>query len=206
MFLIRIFILLIFILLHTCALTKDREEILLNYPKKEINKYQSFLVNPSDYTTNATIFHKKYSNHLIGIARTIVEEKGLSIIKESIGFYYDKKENTKTKLFLGVEISISLDPSLSLSSYNDIALSQLKKYLKDLLYIVNSCKSIFSEKEIVGMVIGIHWEGNSRPEMINIWIVKTDVIRYEGKHLTTNELIERNPITNTDGKIINLSI
>ena len=65
---------------------------------------------------------------------------------------------------------------------------------------------MFSENEVVGMVIGIFWEAKNSEEMLNIWIDKRDVLLFEGKRLTINELIERNTITNSECKVIRLPI
>ncbi len=60
------------------------------------------------------------------------------------------------------------------------------------------------EKEVVGSVIGIRWEREKTTEIVTIWITKSDVIRYEMKELTFDEIIQRNFVTNTEGKIIRL--
>ena len=201
----------IIITLCTCSSTPEkkkdiREKKILEYSEEVIDtsKYEVFLVDSSKYTTRGKVYHTKYLNYLVGIIQIITEKKALSIIEKSVGFYYDRKEDSKEKLFLGLDIKTSIDPSLTYSSYRDIALALLEKYLKDILYTIHSCKTIFSEKEIVGMVIGIFWTNQDIQEYVNIWIDKKDVIRYEQNMLTLNELIQRNTITNTEGKIISL--
>ncbi len=207
MILTRIIIFLFCIMLTSCvSRDNNREEQILNYTDESVNKYESFLVNPEQYTTGGAKYHKAYHKHLIGIARTIVEEKGLNVVERSIGFYYDKKKNIKDELYLGLDINVSLEYSKSYSSYSEAAITQLRKYLKDVMYIVHSCKTVFSEKEVVGIVIGIRWMRSNRGENVNIWIDQDDVIRYEKNKLTFNEVIHRNTITNTQGKIIKLPI
>jgi hypothetical protein len=40
--------------------------------------------------------------------------------------------------------------------------------------------------------------------MVTMWIDKKDVLRFEKKELTFNEIIQRNIVTNTEGKVIKL--
>ena len=65
---------------------------------------------------------------------------------------------------------------------------------------------IFVEKEIVGMVMGLNWTIKGSKETVNIWIDEKDALHFEQKKLTIDELIDRNFITNTHGKIIRLPI
>ncbi len=207
MFLCRTIIILCIVMLTTCSLTdNNREEKILEYTDESVNRYESFLVDPAQYTTSGVQYHKRYHKYLIGVARIVTEEKELDIVKSSIGFYFDKKKNVRDELYLGLDINTSLEYSRSYSSYSEAAITQLRKYLNNVLYIIHSCKTVFFENEIVGIVIGINWTRDDVQESVNIWIDQNDVIRYEEKKLTFNELIHRNTITNTQGKIIKLPI
>lgn len=201
----KLILTLILITLATCTSADSREEKILKYSvdKEKISKYEVYLVNPELYTTIGVEFHKKYQQYLIGIARYVAEEKNISIMEKSIGFYYDKREKKTNKLYLGIDIIVKLDPSEQ-PAYEVVALDQLRKYLNDMLYILQSCKSIFAEEEVVGSVIGVRWEREKTTEMVTIWIDKKDVLRFEKKELTFNEIIQRNIVTNTEGKIIKL--
>lgn len=201
----KLILTLILITLATCTSADSREEKILKYSedKEKISKYEIYLVNPELYTTIGVGFHKKYQQYLIGIARYVAEEKNISIMEKSIGFYYDKREKKTNKLYLGIDIIVKLDISVQ-PAYETIALDQLRKYLNDMLYILQSCKSIFAEEEVVGSVIGIRWEREKISEMATIWIDKKDVMRFEKKELTFNEIIHRNIVTNTEGKVIKL--
>jgi hypothetical protein len=202
----KILIVFFLIILTTCSSADPREEKILQYSKDKdkINKYEIYLVNPENYTTMGTEYHSKYYPYLIGIARAVAEDKKIVLAEKSIGFYYDKREDNKNKLYLGIDINAQYDTALTNPNYEVIALALLKKYLNDILYVLQSCKSIFLEKEIIGSVIGIRWEHDKTIEIVSIWITKNDVIRYEMKELTFDEIIQRNFVTNTQGKIIRL--
>jgi hypothetical protein len=195
---------LIMLLSSGCAATSDREKTLMTASGKENPRYADLLVVPEQYTTNGAAYHKKYYKCLIGIATVLSDEHKLLVVKNSIGFYYDKKENRKDRLYLGIDIAVALDASHQYSSYEGIAVALLEHYLKDMLAVVHSCTSAFQEKEILGTVIGFRWESGGRSESINIWIDKRDVARFEEMQLTLKELISRSVITNTGGKLIRL--
>jgi hypothetical protein len=193
-----------FIAIVSCSTADTREEKILKYSvDKEAGKYAIYLVNPEQYTTKGAGFHSKYYQYLVGIARSVIEEKKFTVIEKSIGFYYDKREAKKDKLYLGIDISMPYEASYG-SSYPDIALVQLQKYLTELLYIMASCGSVFRESEIVGSVIGLRWERDGVMEIVTIWVDMQDVLRYEKKELTFDEIIQRNFVTNNEGKLIKL--
>ncbi|MFH0975769.1 MAG: hypothetical protein V1874_08290 [Spirochaetota bacterium] len=206
MLLKKSFIVFFLIILTSCSSADSREEKILKYSddKEKQNKYEIYLVNTDNYTTIGAEYHNKYYQYLIGIARSVTEEKNISIAEKSIGYYYDKREDKKNKLYLGIDINVPPDISPGNSPYQTIALSQLRKYLTDILYILQSCRTIFVEKEIVGSVIGVRWVRETVTESVTIWIDKHDVMRFEAKELTFDEIIQRNFITNTEGKIIRL--
>ena len=184
----------------------NREKAILNNTDTDISIYDTYLVKIKQYTTNGVHYHKKYHKHLIGIARIIMNEKRLSIAKNSIGFYFDTKESAKNRLYLGLDINIPHRSNFDNTPYSKIAIALLKENITNILHTIHSCRSIFTEKEIVGMVIGLLWKTKGSEELLSIWIDKRDVLRYEENKLTLNELILRNPITNNEGKIIRLPI
>ncbi len=192
------------IIFTTCASTSGREEHILNYTSEKKTAYDEYLAGENLYTTGGIQYHKKYYNYLTGIAAVSVEEKKLNIVKQSIGFYYDKKKNIKNELYLGLDVTVSGD--YPYESYNEAAAAQLERYLRDVLYIINSCRTVFTENEVAGMVVGFRWTRGSIGEGVNIWIDKKDVILFEDGRLLFDELVYRNTITNTEGKIIKLPI
>ena len=192
------------IIFTTCASTNSREEHILNYADEKKTAYEEYLAGENQYTTGGIEYHKKYYKYLIGIATVSIEEKKLNIVKQSIGFYYDKKKNVKNELYLGLDLIVSGD--YPYESYNEAAVAQLRTYLREVLYIINSCRTVFTENEVAGMVVGFKWTRGSLNESVNIWIDKKDVILFEDNSLTFDELVYRNTITNTEGKIIKLPI
>jgi hypothetical protein len=188
-----------------CETTSEREKSILDFSKSEAGRYQDLLIDPAQYTTNGAVYHDRYRNHLIGIARVLSSDYKFAIAKNSIGFYFDKKLNQRDHLYLGIDIEIPLDETAHAgSSYQHIAVTALDTYLKDVLAVINSCATIFGESEIIGMVVGFHWRIKEQRSSINIWIDERDVVRYENKQLTMKELISRSYITNTEGKLIRL--
>jgi hypothetical protein len=197
-------VMLFIIIFTTCASTSSREGHILDFTEEKKTSYGEYLAVENQYTTGGVEYHKKYNSYLIGIAAVAIEEKKLNIVKQSIGFYYDKKKNVKNELYLGLDVNIGED--YPYQSYNEAAVTRLKKYLRDLLYIINSCRTVFAENEIAGMVVGFKWTRGSLNESVNIWIDKKDVLLFEDGKLTFDELICRNTITDTEGKIIRLPI
>ena len=191
--------------LATCATTpidNTREEKILEHVTGEKQKmYDNLLVPLGQYTTMGGEFQKKYYKHLIGVAGEITEKKTLKIIPGSIGFYYDKKSGDKNKLYFGLDIHSEKKyvPSLTTNS-----LKLLRKDVGIVIRTLHSCKSIFLEKEIVGMVMGWKWYRDYGDDFISIWIDKDDVSRYEKQELTLDEVLERSTITNSEGKVIRL--
>jgi hypothetical protein len=195
---------LVFLLFTACETMSERERVILNYKPEKVKNYEDYLVKTFQYTTRGEYYHKKYHNYLIGIARYISEEKRLSIVENSIGFYYDKIQNIRTKLYLGIDIKIESSPEGAHPSYFGVAAALIKTYLREVLQVIFSCKTIFQEGEIIGIVIGFRWQGDFRNEIVNVWIDKDDVLKFEKTLLTFEEIIERNIITDTEGKIIKL--
>lgn len=188
-----------------CETTSEREKSILNFPTSEEGRYVDLLIDPGQYTTNGAVYHQKYRTHLIGIARSLTADCKFTILKNSIGFYFDKKLNQRDRLYLGIDMEIPLDETVHAgSSYQHIAVTALETYLKDVLSVINSCATIFGESEIIGMVVGFHWRMRDRRHSITIWIDERDVVRYENRQLTMKELISRSYITNTEGKLIRL--
>lgn len=202
----RLFIFTVLLMLIACETMSERERVILNYPPEKVKNYEMYLVKTSQYTTNGEYYHKKYHNYLIGIARYLTEEKKFSIAENSIGFYYDRIENIRSKLYLGVDVKIESISEHAHATYLSVAADLIKRHLEEVLRVIFSCKTIFLEREIVGLVIGFQWQGDFKNEIVNVWIEKDDVLKFEKSLLTFEEIIERNIITDTDGKIIKLKI
>ena len=178
----------------------SRETALLNeYSEERKEKYADYIVDIGKYTTNGAEYQKKYYKYLVGIAGDIIENRKLGIVRGSIGFYYDKKSQEKGRLFLGLDIDTG---RYSENDYSEAALKLLKEFTAGIIETINACNTIFDEKEIIGMVIGFRWKSGKGEDQVNIWINEADVIRFEKKVLTFDELIQRSTITDTSGKII----
>ncbi|MGL4370496.1 MAG: hypothetical protein ACRCUT_12615, partial [Spirochaetota bacterium] len=50
--------------------------------------YEKYLVTIESYTTNGSVYQKKYTDYLYGVARILTEETKMSVVERSIGFYY----------------------------------------------------------------------------------------------------------------------
>jgi len=206
---VKFFIIIFILFLSTCGSrsVKDsdrqrevREKAILNqYSQEKNEKYADLLVDIQRYTTNGAAFQERYHKYLIGIAGDITENKGMTIGKGSIGFYFDKKSSDRDRLYLGLDI---LAGDISNKQYDRVALALIHEYMESIMETMNSCKTIFGEKEVVGMVIGFKWKGGDSDEQVNIWIQKEDVLKYEINQLTFDELVQRSTVTNTAGKII----
>lgn len=166
-------------------------------------KYNDLLVNIKNYSTNGGYYQKKYEKLLLAMAGELVEGQDLEISKESIGFYYDKKSARTDRLFLGVDINTVREGSLD---YGRFSVKLIKENLNGIVDLVYKYKTILSENEVVGIVIGFKWMENGDSRQVNIWMKKEDLhLFYEGK-ITQNEMYQRSTITNTTGKIILLPI
>jgi hypothetical protein len=151
------------------------------------------------YTTNGILYHKKYYRYLIAIAGDIVENKKMKVVKRTIGFYYDKKSRLKNKLYLGLDIDTNKTYG---QSYNYVAKYILKNNIRNIMDTVNSCETIFKEKEVVGMVVGFSWKSTIVDYQCTIWIPETIVNLFEKRKITIEELIHRSTVTNSIGKVI----
>ncbi len=185
-------------------LIQSREKEILTYPREKVNVYEQFLVNPDQYTTRGEVFHRKYRDHLIGIARLSTEKYGLKVMKNSIGFYHDKKGKDAGKLYLGVDFVVEIDSTLGDYPYGNTVEYLLKKHIDDFLFITQSCNTIFRESDVTGSVIGMRWERAGKNHLFNFWIEKKEADLFENHRITLAELIERNTITNTEGQVIRL--
>ena len=190
------------LLFSTCGLTTEREQVILvQYNESTREKYADLLVGNDQYTTTGIEYHQKFYKHLIGIATDIVEKKKLVLEKASVGFYYDRVSKDRRKLYLGLDIAAGGEFS---QSYEAVAISLIRKDLKEIMQTVNSCRSVYGEHEIVGMVIGWRWKSAGRPEQMNVWILKNDVISFEDGSITFDELLQRSTFTNTAIRVIRL--
>jgi hypothetical protein len=191
------------LLFATCGLTTEREQKILDYySERSRDRYADLLVPLERYTTTVGAqYHQKFYKHLIGVAGDLVEKKKLVVEKGSIGFYYDKKSGDKNKLYLGVDLVSSGDFA---QSYESVSVSFIRKDLKNIIETVNSCRSIFEEKEVVGMVIGWWWTSTGARERVSLWILKDDFIKLEDGMITFDELLIKSTVTNTIGRVIKL--
>ncbi|HOD16370.1 MAG TPA: hypothetical protein PLA65_02810 [Spirochaetota bacterium] len=190
------------LLFSTCGLTTEREQnILAQYSDRNRDKYADLLVEEPRYTTTGVEYHRKYYRHLIGIAGDIVDNKKLQVEKASVGFYYDRISGERRKLYLGLDIAASGAFS---QPYEAVAVSLIRKDLKEIVQTVNSCRSIFDEAEVVGMVIGWRWTAAGAGERVNVWILESDLLKFEDGMLTFDELVQRSTITSTIGRVIRL--
>lgn len=187
-----------------CQTYTPREQEILSFSRANATDYEQYLVKTELYTTKGNIFHNKYHDHLIGIARISAEKYKLRVVKNSIGFYHDKKCRDLNKLYLGVDFQVEPDTGTADFKYGNMVNHLLRKHLTDFLYITQSCSTVFGEKEIVGSVIGMRWEDAGRQQLFNFWIEERDAELFEANRITLTELIERNTITNAEGQVIRL--
>ena len=172
----------------------------------EDSVYSMYLVPVDSYTTNGAVYHKKYIKYLYGIAKIFRDEKKAFVGDKSIGFYYDKKENRKDKLFLGVDLLIPGSSVVKEDDYEKNARKIIGRNLRETMNVLSSCTEVLKEEEIRGVVVGLIWDRSGKREMVNIWIGKSDMDLYYGNGLTLNELVIRSTVTNTDGRIIRMSL
>ena len=187
-----------------CQTYTPREQEILNFPRDRTVEFDQYLVKPDQYTTRGNLYHQKYRDHLIGIARISSEKYRLRVMKNSIGFYHDKKSRDAGKLFLGVDFIVEPDAGTADFRYGNMVNHLLRKHLTDFLYITQSCGTLFGEKDIIGSVIGMRWDDGGKSQLFNFWIDEKDADLYEKHRITLTELIERNTITNTEGQVIRL--
>ncbi len=198
----------IILALSTCGSSQIRDKkireqrILKLYSQTKKDKYADLLVNIDKYTTNGAYFQSKYYKHLIGVATEISEKKNLKVANGTLGFYYDNKKD-KNQLYLGLEVNTE---KTFTGSYSKIALTFIKNELRTILETIYSCKTVFDEKHIIGIVIGWSWSNNDRKEHVNIWISEKDILKFEQNQLLMDEVIRRSTITNTEGIIIMLPL
>jgi hypothetical protein len=169
----------------------------------DVKKYSDLLVDIKSYSTNGSYYQKKYEKQLLAMAGEIIEGQDLEVAKESIGFYYDKRSARTDRLFFGVDINTVRESSLD---YGRFSVKLIKENVSGIVDLMYKYKTILSENEIVGIVIGFKWLENGSPQQVNIWMKKDDLqLFYEGK-ITLNEMYQRSTMTNTIGKIILLPI
>jgi hypothetical protein len=190
------------VLLSSCKSISDREKGVLAYSEEKTDAYEKYLVRLEQYTSDGLKHHKKYRHYLIGVAKMIADDMKLNLIKNSIGFYFDKKSKNIKNLYLGLDIEVREDRTTAKYKYGSKALYYLKKHLIGIMQVIFSCESIFMENDVVGTVIGLRWQTDGENELINIWIERGDIRLLESKKLTLHELIERSVITNTKGNVI----
>jgi hypothetical protein len=183
-----------------------------NNAKYDVLKYSSaisanekYLVTLESYTTNGITYHKKYESYLYGIAGIFIDQEKVLLSEKSIGFYFDKRENRKDRLYLGVDILVDASNVIDQNDYEKNARAILKGSLGQAMKVMNSCTDILKESEVKGVVVGFIWKRNDRKELINIWIMKEDMEMYFKETLPINELIIRSSITNTDGRIFRIA-
>ena len=170
------------------------------------SEYEKYLVSVDSYTTNGGVYHRKYTDYLHGIAKILLTEKKMTVAEQSIGFYYDKKENRKDKLFLGVDVRIPDAAVRPAETYENNARALTGVFLRDVMGVLHSCRTVLSENEVKGVVIGLGWQRGGAKELINVWITKEDLALFYAGSLTISELVVRGTVTNTEGRIIRLTL
>ena len=191
-------------LFATCGLTSEREQALLSQSTdRNASRYEDLLVEEDRYTTAVLGYQKKYYRHLIGIAADIVENRKLAVEKHSIGFYYEKKSGDTRRLYLGLDIDAGTQPA---QVFERTAVALIRRDLANIVQTINSCRSVFNESDIEGMVIGWRWTAGAAREHLSVWITKVDFIRYEEDLLTFDGMIQRSTVTNTKGRVIRLPL
>ena len=139
---------------ESLASGKREQEILKQFTVENNIKFNEYLVGKETYTTAGHLFQEKYHKHLIGIIGDIINNKNLFLKKKTVGFYFDKKaknaQNTK-KLYLGLDID---SQKTFETSYSSESMELFKNSLNVMIETVFSCKSVFLEEDVIGVVIG----------------------------------------------------
>jgi hypothetical protein len=177
-----------------------------NYEAKNPNRYELYLVAIENYTTNGDVYHRKHKQYLLGIAEILTEKYSYKIKNNTIGFYYDKVENRKDNLYLGLDIVSDQSKLVSGEGYFESGRRMINEYLKDVLDTVHRYEVILGENEVNGAVVGLLWYRNGRGELINVWLAKQNINEYFNNQLTFNELILKATITDNNGKKIRLTM
>lgn len=188
-----------------CSASANKKYDMNDYDKKKVNEYDNYLVKDSDYTTNGITYHKKYKVCMYSIVEHLMVKQQYEIVMQSVGFYYDQKKS-KNKYYLGLDIICDEKTVLINQSYSDNGRKMIKEYLPPIMNIVFSCDKIFAENDIEGIVIGLVWKRNGRNESINIWTAKDDISRYYNKRLTFREMVYRSTVTDSQDRIIRLTL
>jgi len=171
--------------------------------EEEKVKFAEYLVNPKYYSTNGGYYQSKYKARILSIIKGLIEKHSVQISEGTFGFYFDKKSKRTDSLFLGLDINVDNDKNME---YAHFAVSVIKKNAINILNEIYTHRVILKENEIVGVVIGFKWKQSGIRQQVNIWIKESDInLTYTGK-ITVNEMLQRSTITNTEGKVILLSI
>lgn len=190
-----------------CATAEVKNE------KYDINKYagkssaySKYLVSLDSYTTIGSVYHKKYEETLYGIAKIFIDEKKFVINEKTIGFYYDKKENRKDRLYFGADFTVSQSVVSDDADYEKNVRSVLKNYLLPSMEVMHSCPEVLKENDVKGVVFGYIWERNKQRELVNIWIMKEDLVAFFKNEITLTEIVIRSVVTNTEGRIFRIAL
>ncbi|MFW5808270.1 MAG: hypothetical protein ACOC2H_09930 [Spirochaetota bacterium] len=178
----------------------------INYEAENPDRYSVYLVDLDHYTTNGRYYHEKHEQYLLGIAEILIQKYGYRLKDGSIGFYYDKVENKKNKLYLGLDVVCDQAKLRNGEGYYESGRRMINVYLPSVLDTVRRYEEILSENEVEGTVIGLLWYRVGQGEFINIWLPKQNINEYFNDQLTFNELILKATITDKNGKKIRLTL
>lgn len=174
---------------------------------EETSPFEKYLIGLDEYTSQGKVYHEKYHAELRVLARVLVEKYNnkFEVAEKSIGFYYDKRTNAKDRLYLGADLKFGKHPASALN-YNSDAMYLLENYLPGLLNNKSYPMHVFSENEVIGVVVGFGWiDGYGSRQSINIWMPKEDLGKYLREEISLQELIRASITTNTDSKVIKLA-
>lgn len=177
-----------------------------NYEAEQPDKYERFLVAIEDYTTNGDYYHKKHKKYLLGIAEILTSKHGYKLKPGTIGFYFDKVENKKSKLYLGLDVVCEQAKLKGGEGYYETGRRMIDEYLGNTLMTVHRYDDIFSENEVEGAVVGLFWYRAGKGEFINVWLPKQNINEYFNDQLTFNELVLKATVTDINGKKIRLTL
>lgn len=186
--------------------TPEDEYTAKNYEATEPDTYEVYLVDLDNYTTNGSYYHKKHRDYLLGIAEIITEKYGFRLKDGTVGFYYDKVEEKKNRLYLGLDVVCDQKKLKSGENYHQSGRRMINAYLVDILDTIRRYEDILSENQVEGAVVGLLWYRVGRGEIINIWLPKQNINEYFNDQLTFNELVIKATITDRNGKKIRLTL
>jgi hypothetical protein len=111
-----------------------------------------------------------------------------------------------TKTFPAERYNLLAEFDNRVPEYGETAVYFLNRHLRKIVETLSACGPVFSESEIVGIVVGFKWVRLGRKEHCTIWISTADLIKFLDNRLAFPELLQRSTVTNTDSVVVRLPL